>query len=217
MKTSELLKECFEHLSERFGAMHWWPAETPFEVMVGAILTQNTNWKNVEKAIVNLKNAGVMNPRGILALSELQLSELIKPAGFFRLKGTRLRNFVSYFLETYDGNVERMAAISMSTLREELLSVKGVGQETADSILLYALNKPIFVVDAYTRRIFLRHEIISEEADYAEIQDVVMSNLPEDVSLFNEFHALIVETAKNHCKTKPDCTSCPLNKWNGHY
>ncbi len=215
MKTRELLKDCFDAMLSHFGPRGWWPAKTSFEVMVGAILTQNTNWKNVESAISNLSEAKALSPEKMLALSPERLSELIRPAGYFRVKENRLRSFLTYFVDSYGGDAEVMKGISTQVLREELLKVKGIGPETADSILLYALEKPVFVVDAYTRRIFLRHDVISESADYAEIQDAFTSNLPEDVSLFNEYHALIVETAKAYCKTKPACEGCPLSGVNG--
>lgn len=201
-------------LFSHFGPRHWWPGETPFEVMVGAILTQNTNWKNVEKAILNLKGAGLLDPFKINKLTPSKLSEFIRPAGYFRVKAARLKNFIRFFVDNYDGDENAMAKLDLSRLREELLSVKGIGPETADSILLYALGKPIFVVDAYTKRILLRHNLCNEEDGYNELQDLFLSALPEDVSLFNEYHALIVEAGKNFCKKTPLCERCPLNGWN---
>lgn len=212
--TSTPLRDYFKTAVESLGPQHWWPGETPFEVCVGAILTQNTNWKNVEKAIANLKSRNLLEPRRLYSLPPAGLAELIRPAGYFNIKAKRLRNFLKFLIDEYDGDLDRMFAGRLEVLREELLSVKGIGPETADSILLYAGQKPIFVVDAYTRRIFLRHEIVSEEADYHEIQRYFLDHLPEDVALFNEFHAQIVNIGKNWCKSKkPDCEHCPWKKY----
>lgn len=204
------LKLIYNELFKSFGPQHWWPGETPFEVMVGAILTQNTNWGNVEKAISNLKRAEALEPRKLLKLPPTRLAELIRPAGYFNIKTKRLRNFLKFFVEKYDGSVKKMKAEPLSKLREELLSVNGVGRETADSILLYALDKPIFVCDAYTYRILTRHDLCGEEADYDELQSIFMDNLPEDIKLFNEYHALMVRVGKEFCKPKPACEACPL-------
>lgn len=212
--TSLLLQEAFERMFKHFGPRHWWPGETPFEVMVGAILTQNTNWKNVERAITNLKNEDVLSPLKLYHLQPERLAELIKPAGYFRIKTDRLRNFLKFFIEKYDANVENMRELSQDYLREELLSVKGIGPETADSIILYAVEKPIFVIDAYTKRIMLRHNLCFEEDGYNELQEMFMSNLQNDVKFFNEYHALIVETGKEFCRKEPLCENCPLNGWN---
>lgn len=211
MRTTALLTELYDKMLQRFGPQHWWPGETPFEVMVGAILTQNTNWGNVEKAIANLKTKNVLDARKMLQLAPEVLAELIRPAGYFNVKTQRLRNFLSYFIETYDADVERMRERSLSTLREELLAVKGIGPETADSILLYALDKPSFVIDAYTHRVLSRHFLITEEADYDEMQQLMMSSFPADVSHYNEYHALLVRIGKEFCKPKPQCEQCPLN------
>ncbi|HPW45154.1 MAG TPA: endonuclease III domain-containing protein [bacterium] len=214
MASRKTLKEAYDAMLSHFGHLGWWPAQSPFEVMVGAMLTQNTNWKNVERAIENLKNAGMLDVYAIHGCEHAALAELIRPAGYFRLKAGRLKNFIEYFILNYGGDVERMKEISTSTLREELLSVKGIGPETADSILLYALNRPMFVVDAYTKRILLRHSLCCEEDGYVEIQQIFMDNLEWDVPLFNEYHALIVETAKNFCRKIPHCDACPLGNWN---
>ncbi|MFA4873936.1 MAG: endonuclease III domain-containing protein [bacterium] len=214
MPSKKILMEAFERMLRRFGPRGWWPGETPFEVMVGAILTQNTNWKNVERAIANLKSAGVLDPRAMLSLDPAALAELIRPAGYFRIKTGRLRSFLKYFVDRYEGSVRPMAAGKLEELRLELLEVKGIGPETADSILLYALKKPTFVIDAYTKRIFLRHGICSEEDGYLELQELFMNNLADDVPLFNEYHALIVEAGKEFCRTTPRCEECPLNGWN---
>lgn len=204
------LRNYYEKALKDLGPQKWWPGETPFEVCVGAILTQNTSWTNVEKAIANLKSRGLLSPEAMYALPPEELAALIKPAGYFNLKTKRLRNFLKFLIEEYDGDLERMKGEGTASLREKLLSVRGIGPETADSILLYALEKPIFVVDAYTRRIFLRHAVVSEEADYHEIQDHLTHHLETDTAIFNEFHALIVNVGKNWCRPKnPDCENCP--------
>ncbi|PIR16317.1 MAG: endonuclease [Deltaproteobacteria bacterium CG11_big_fil_rev_8_21_14_0_20_49_13] len=200
----------YDRLFKAFGPQHWWPGETPFEVMVGAILTQNTNWGNVERAIANLKKADLLDPYKLLKLPPARLAGLIRPAGYFNVKAKRLRNFLKFFTERYDGSAEKMKAAPLHELREELLSVNGVGRETADSILLYALDKTIFVCDAYTYRILNRHSLAGEDADYNELQSIFMDGLPEDVGLFNEYHALIVRVGKEFCKPKPNCHECPL-------
>jgi endonuclease-3 related protein len=199
---------------KKLGPQHWWPGETPFEVCVGAILTQNTNWKNVEKAISNLKARNLLDPHRLHAVPVRELAALIRPAGYFNIKAKRLKSFIKFLVEAYDGDLDRMFSERPEALREKLLQVKGIGPETADSILLYAGQKPIFVVDAYTKRIFLRHELVSEEADYHEIQRYLTDHLPEEVPLYNEFHALIVNIGKNWCKSKaPDCEHCPWKKF----
>jgi len=179
--------------------------------MVGAILTQNTNWLNVEAAIKNLKNANVLDPLRLYKISTQRLARLIRPAGYFNIKSKRLKEFLSFFFKKYRGNLREMAANDLKVLREQLLSVNGIGPETADSILLYALNKPVFVVDAYTRRILFRHYCLDEDATYGEIQNLFMQNLQKDVKLFNEYHALLVKLGKDFClKSKPRCQICPL-------
>lgn len=211
MRTPALLTEIYDMMLARFGPQHWWPGETPFEVMVGAILTQNTNWGNVERAIGNLKRQGVLNPHAMRRLAPESLAELIRPAGYFNVKAQRLRNFLDYFVAHYGGDVTRMRERSLSALRDELLGVKGIGRETADSILLYALEKPAFVIDAYTHRVLSRHFLITEDADYDEMQQLMMSSFPEDVPHYNEYHALLVRIGKDFCKPKPQCENCPLN------
>jgi endonuclease-3 related protein len=208
---SRRLGRIYKKLYSYFGRQHWWPAQSPFEVMVGAILTQNTNWVNVEKAIRNLKERRVLFPRGLYALSKKQLAELIRPAGYYNVKAKRLKEFLTFLFREYQGSVRKMFSVDTQRLRQQLLCVKGVGPETADSILLYALKKPVFVVDAYTRRIFSRHKFISERARYDEVQNLFMRHLKTDTQLFNEFHALIVRLGKNFClKNKPRCAACPL-------
>jgi len=204
----------FRLLIERFGSRGWWPGETPFEVMIGAILTQNTNWKNVEKAIANLKREGVLDPHALLDLSPARLAALIKPAGYFRVKAKRLRSFLEYFVDNYEGSARKMAKKELPALREELLGVNGIGPETADSILLYALRKEIFVIDAYTKRILSRHGLCAEDDCYDDMQALFMDRIERDVPLYNEYHALIVETGKDFCRTNPRCEECPLKGWN---
>ena len=206
------LQEIYKLLLDAYGPQNWWPGESPFEVAVGAILTQNTNWQNVEKAINNLKNADLLDAKKLHELELEQIAELIKPAGYFNIKAKRLKNFLNWLIDNYHGDLGVVEKLNKYRLREELLSIKGVGPETADSILLYAFNKTSFVVDSYTFRIMGRHEVIDEFYDYHQLQDLFESNLPEDLQLFNEYHALLVRVAKEHCKKKPNCSGCPLEK-----
>lgn len=203
--------EVYNILADYFGPQHWWPAESPFEVLVGAILTQNTNWKNVKKAIEALKQQGVLSYGALSALSSSEIGPLIKSSGYYNLKAKRLKNLLDMIAERYDGDFELFLNDSLSSARDNLLSVKGVGAETADSILLYACEHPVFVIDKYTHRVFSRHNLVDEESDYLSLQNVFVANLPEDVQMFNEYHALIVRVASTYCKkTKPLCEECPL-------
>lgn len=208
----ELLMDIYNRLYNAFGPQHWWPGETPFEIMVGAILTQNTNWKNVEKAIRNLKDAGVFSPSAMLEIHPQRLASLIKSSGYFNQKTKKLKNFLRFFKAEYGFLINRIRDEETYSIREKLLNVNGIGRETADSILLYALEKPIFVVDAYTYRVLSRHNIVPEDASYDEIQELFMNNLEHDVQLFNEYHALFVKVGKNYCKRTPECETCPLNE-----
>jgi len=216
------LNRIFGRLYSAFGAQHWWPAHSAFEVIIGAILAQNTNWANVEKAISVLKEKKLLSPKKLYPLKPEKLASLIKSAGYYNIKAVRLKNFLKFFFDTYAAKIKLMAASNLSILRRQLLAVNGIGQETADSILLYALNKPVFVVDAYTKRILLRHKLIKKEADYNQVQDIFMRNLKKDAKLFNEYHALLVKLAKDYCsKQNPKCEICPLvshnqrrKKWN---
>jgi len=205
-----LLMKIYSQLYQAYGPRHWWPGETPFEVMAGAILTQNTSWRNVEMAIQKLKGEGVLNPQKIQHLKKSQLAPLIKSSGYYRIKTDRLKSYVDFFFEEYDGKVIKMGREKLGALREKLLRVKGIGPETADSILLYGLRKPIFVVDAYTKRILLRHGLIPEKASYEEVQKVFMDHLPQDEKLFNEYHALLVHLGKTVCQKMPRCELCPI-------
>lgn len=206
----QLLMSIYRKLYQAYGPRHWWPGETPFEVMVGAILTQNTSWKNVEKAIQKLKENGSLNPNGIHRLKEGPLASLIRSSGYYRIKAKRLKAFVGFLFEEYGGDVNKMKRRRLMELREELLGVNGIGPETADSILLYGLQKPIFVVDAYTRRILSWHGIVPENASYEAIQNLFMDHLPHNQRLFNEYHALLVHLGKTVCKKIPGCGICPL-------
>ena len=205
------LIKIYERLSKHFGPQHWWPADSPFEVMVGAILTQSTNWGNVEKAIGNLNESRVLSPESLVEIRNSKLEKLIKPSGYFRQKAKKLKAFVKFFLQKYDGNVKRMKKASLEDLREQLLEVHGIGPETADSILLYALDKPTFVVDAYTRRIGQRLGMFKTD-DYHKIKDFFEQNLSKRVKLYNEYHALLVALGKYYCRPKPKCSSCPVKK-----
>lgn len=179
--------------------------------MVGAVLTQNTAWTNVERAIDNLRQAGLLSPHELYQLSEQELAELIRPAGYFRVKARRLSNLINFLFREYGGSLDDMFAAGLSTLREQLLSVHGIGPETADSILLYAGAQPTFVVDAYTARVMKRHGWIEPEADYYSMQDYFEGALEQDVELFNEYHALLVRVGKEYCrKATPKCDDCPL-------
>lgn len=200
----------YNKLYSHFGPQHWWPGETPLEVVVGAVLTQNTNWGNVEKAIDNLKREGKLNASAIHKITTESLAALIKPAGYFNVKAKRLKHFVSFLMKDYGGSMSRMKDAKLPSIREDLLRVNGIGPETADSIILYALEKPVFVVDAYTKRVLSRHNIKDHDASYDSFQELFDSNLKRDFRLFNEYHALFVRVAKEHCRTKPLCEGCPL-------
>ena len=204
------LMEIYDLLFNAFGPQRWWPGETPFEIAVGAILTQNTNWGNVEKAINNLKKQNALNVKAMHNMADKKLVLLIKPAGYYNIKAKRLKNFLDFFTNHYKGSIEKMKTEDKKALREKLLNINGIGPETADSILLYALEKPIFVIDAYTKRVLKRHNVVSEKADYYELQEIFHKNLPQDTTLFNEFHALFVKLGKDFCRTKPRCEACPL-------
>jgi len=211
MTTDQLLQEMYRRLSDEFGPTGWWPARTPFEVAVGAVLTQNTAWRNVEKAIKNLRQHKLLSVRSLSRIPPSRLSRLVRPAGYFRLKSRRLKNLVDFIQHEYGGSMARMARQNTDRLREELLGVSGIGPETADSILLYALGKPVFVVDAYTRRILARHGIVEEDIRYEELRSFFEDHLPHDVTLFKEFHALIVKVGSQFCKKRPLCDGCALD------
>jgi endonuclease-3 related protein len=207
------IKNIYKKLFFSLGPQGWWPADGPFEVMVGAILTQNTNWKNVERAINNLKKKRLLNPLSLRHISQGRLARLIKPAGYFNIKAKRLKNFLDFLFNFYKGKVKDMLGVDTPILRRQLLNIKGIGPETADSILLYALGKPIFVVDAYTKRIFVRLGMIKEKDSYDEVQNFFMKRLKKNTKLFNEYHALLVRLGKEFCiKKTPRCHLCPLKE-----
>jgi endonuclease-3 related protein len=201
----------YEAMSEALGPMHWWPAQTPFEVIVGAILTQSTAWGNVERAIANLRSAQVLTPSAMLRISTPRLAALVRPSGYFRQKAKKLKAFVRFLHVECAGSLKRMFLTPTLELRDQLLSIHGIGPETADSILLYAGNHPVFVVDAYTHRILGRHGITNGKPDYEKVRTLIETSIPSKPEFFNEFHALIVNTGKNWCrKSAPRCEECPL-------
>ncbi|MBN2252021.1 MAG: endonuclease III domain-containing protein [Candidatus Altiarchaeota archaeon] len=205
------LKDVYDMLFERFGEQHWWPAETCFEVIIGAILTQSTSWRNVEKAMDNLKKEGLMSPKKLHKTSGKELAVLIKPAGYYNAKAKKIGEFSDHLFGRFDGNLEAMLDRPIEILRPELLSIWGIGPETADSILLYAAGKPVFVVDAYTKRIFARMGLTKEGIGYEELRKFSEDNLPKNAQVFNEFHALLVRLGKEYCKkSAPLCAKCPL-------
>jgi endonuclease-3 related protein len=205
-----VLQDVYQRLFAAYGPQHWWPGDSPFEVLIGAVLTQNTSWANVAKAIERLREADLLDPHALHAVPPKELEELIRPAGYFRVKAGRLRNLLELLLGRYDGSLEAMFAAGLETLRDELLSVNGIGPETADSILLYAAGLPTFVVDSYTYRVLARHGWIDFDADYHTIKAHFESSLDRDVALYNEFHALLVRLGKLHCRKKARCDGCPL-------
>lgn len=207
----ERLEEIYARLFARFGAQHWWPAQTNFEIVVGAILTQNTAWVNVEYALANLKRHRLLNPRAMHRASPARLTQLIRPSGYFNLKAKRLKAFTNFLFEHHRGRLAHLFDLESAQLRAQLLGVYGIGPETADSIILYAGRKPIFVVDAYTRRIFARLGLTKDTATYSELQSMFMNHLSADAQRFNEYHALIVALGKTICrKNAPACAGCPL-------
>lgn len=208
---ARILKEIYERLLNHFGPQNWWSTQSPFEICIGIILIPNTTWKNVEKALKNLSKHSFLDPFKLYSLDLKDLSQLIKPSGFYNLKAKRLKNFIKFLVEEYKGNLETMFSEKVEVLRSKLLSIKGLGKETVDSILLYAGNFPFFVVDTYTYRILSRHQLVPEEVSYDEIQALFMENLPGEVRLYQEYHALLVACGKSFCKNqKPNCSQCPL-------
>ena len=202
-----------QRLDEHFGPLGWWPADSPFEVAVGAILTQNTAWTNVEYAIGNLKHAGVLDPDSLAGLAPDTLQQLIRPAGFFRQKACRLQNLARHLVRDWRGDITALCSGPLAAARSRLLALAGIGPETADSILLYAAARPSFVVDAYTRRIFQRIGLLQGNEAYDEIRRLFMQHLPQQVPLYNAYHAQIVQLAKTCCRKKsPLCGQCPLDQ-----
>jgi endonuclease-3 related protein len=204
------LSLAYDQLFATFGSQHWWPGESTCEIVLGAILTQNTAWTNVERALQQLRQQRLLSIAGLRNVSVEELAEWIRPAGYYRQKAQRIRNFVQFLDQTYEGSLEALFQDDLPTARQGLLSVRGIGPETADSILLYAGRFPTFVVDAYTARVLKRHGWIEPEADYDAIKDFCESQLPRDTQLFNEFHALLVRVGKDYCRKQPQCERCPL-------
>jgi endonuclease III related protein len=212
-RMGKLLRELYERLWQAFGPQGWWPGETPFEVALGAILTQNTNWNNVAKVMARLRADDRLTPSALTALPETELAELFRPAGYYNLKARRVKNFLTFLREEYQGSLKLMTRHPLEKLRSRLLSVKGIGPETADSILLYALQKPTFVVDTYTFRILSRHQLAPESCAYEDLRRLFMDHLPADVGLYQEYHALLVRLGKEWCRPQPLCQSCFLEGW----
>ena len=206
-------RELYDRLFQAFGPQGWWPGETPFEVALGAILTQNTNWGNVARVLQTLKDRGLLDPVALARMDPAELAAILRPAGYYNLKAARVRNFLAFLREHAGGSLERLAAKPLEELRPALLAVKGIGRETADSILLYALHKPTFVVDAYTFRILSRHDLVPDSLSYEELRRLFMDHLPADVPLYQEFHALLVRLGKEFCRPRPRCVGCPLEGW----
>ena len=212
--TSQTLMTIYNLLFAAYGPQGWWPAETEFEMMIGAILTQNTSWSNVEKAIQNLRKRDLLSLQALKAVSAATLAQYIRPAGYFNVKAKRLKNLIAFIQEKYDGDLNGLFSGDTETMRTELLSVRGIGLETADSMILYGAERALFVVDNYTHRILSRHSLIGEKAGYYDLQMLFMDNLPHDVELFKEFHALSVKTGKEYCRKKALCPDCPLEHLN---
>ena len=206
------LLKIFHTLLESFGKRNWWPGETGVEIIIGTVLTQNTSWKNVEKAITNLRNHNALCIDILYGMDKERLAELIRPSGFYNIKSIRLKNIINVIHDEYNGNIHDLKEINIWKVREKLLEINGIGRETADSIILYALNKPIFVIDTYTKRFLNNHKIHDGNKGYDELQDFFMKNLPHDTYLFNEFHALIVCLCQSFCKKAPLCKGCPLER-----
>jgi len=212
-RQKSIINKAYHLLYKVYGPRHWWPADTSFEVAVGAILTQNTGWSNVEKAISNLKKERLLSPKRLYNLKPKRLARLIRPCGYFNIKTARLKSFLDFLFKKYKGDISRMRGIGTDKLRQELLGVNGIGQETADSILLYALDRPSFVIDAYTRRLTNCFGLTKDKATYEQVQLLFTEHLPRNRRLFNEFHALIVEHGKSICRPRPLCERCVLRSF----
>lgn len=210
--TQERLLNIFNTLLESFGKRNWWPGETELEIIVGAVLTQNTSWKNVEKAIDNLKYHNALDIHTLYKMDRETLAMIIKSSGFYNIKSYRLKNLINVIYNNYSSNIFKLKELDMWKTRNELLAVNGIGKETADSIILYALDKPIFVIDVYTKRFLQNHKLYNGQFDYDTLHGFFMKNLPHDTYLFNEFHALIVYLCQSFCKKIPLCSMCPLEK-----
>jgi endonuclease-3 related protein len=214
--SNTIFNKIYKTLYKAFGPQGWWPGDTPFEIMVGAILTQNTNWRNASKAIARIKEAGLMNPRR-LQTHHRRIPGLIRTSGFYRSKSRCLRAFLRYYVAEYGGRAAAFSRKKTPTIRKELLSITGIGPETADSILLYALGRRVFVIDSYTRRVLSRHGVIEYDLPYDMLQQTIEKNLPASVKLYNEYHSLLVRTGKEFCrKNEPLCSACPLGTMSTH-
>jgi endonuclease III related protein len=200
----------YKALLARFGSQGWWPGESPAEVVIGAVLVQSTSWRNVEHALANLRGLGLLDLNRLAAVEQDELERLIQPAGFYRVKARRLRNLLDFLIECHQGSLDSLFRLPLTEARRQLLSVSGVGPETADSILLYAGGLPKFVVDAYTRRLLVRHGWMPPGVSYHQMQQLFESQLAPDAQLFNEYHALIVRVGYQYCKAQPRCFDCPL-------
>jgi len=210
-----ILLDLYNRLYKAFGPRHWWPGDSPFEVAVGAVLTQNTAWRNVKKAIDKLKARNLLTPEALYHITVQDLASVIRPAGYYNIKARRLKHFVWFLFQESAGDLDRLMAEDLEVLRSKLLSINGIGPETADSILLYSVNKPTFVVGAYTKRILFRHSLIPEETSYDDVRNLFMDCLEPDASMFNEYHALLVHLGHTFCfKKNPKCTGCPARGWN---
>jgi endonuclease-3 related protein len=213
MDMKNTLMGIYRRLYSRFGPLHWWPGDTPLEIMVGAVLTQNTAWKNVEKAIRSLKDTGNLTLSALYHIPLHDLAHLVRPAGYYNLKASRLKNLIAFVFEESGGDLSRFFNGDVELLRNRLLAIKGIGLESADSILLYAGGFSTFVVDAYTRRMLHRHVLIDQGASYETVRKLFMDHIPPQPALYNEFHALIVELGKQYChKNNPSCRNCPLSE-----
>ncbi len=211
MTKSERIRKFYQALHKKFGPQGWWPAETELECILGAILTQSTSWKNVEKALDNLRRENLISIERLNLINAEELAQLIRPSGYYNQKAVKIKSFISFLVNEFSGRLDIMFATERSQLRKKLLSIKGIGPETADSIMLYAGGIPIFVVDAYTWRVLYRHGLAPEVTSYDEIQEIFTDSLAEDAGVFNEYHALLVKLGKEHCrKREPVCSGCPL-------
>ena len=208
--TSARLQKIFQHLLNVIGPRHWWPGDGALEIIIGAILTQNTAWKNVEKAISELKKRNLLSISALDAVELAELASVIRSSGYYNQKAKKIKHFIRYLIENYGGSLQEMEKVSVETLRQELLQINGIGAETADSILLYALNKPTFVIDAYTHRIFQRHQWTKGRVNYEELRQFFLQHLPQDLYVYNEFHALIDYVGHHFCRREPNCEICPL-------
>lgn len=214
MKYREDLLEIYSLLLERYGYRNWWPSESNFETIIGAILTQNVSWKNAKLAVENLRDANYLDLYKLEELEEKKLAELIRSARFYNQKAKKIKVIVKFIIENYDGRIELMAMENIQILRKNLLSLWGFGEETVDSIILYSCNLPIFVIDSYTKRIFSRLGLVNSEITYSDLQDFFMSNIPSNIDLYNDYHAQIVHLGNICCKKAPLCDECPLHQSN---